>query len=334
MIVIAARPFAEDFVITPEIEEILGRHTVWVVPDPGNGSELLSEAVALVTGFENQVYKAPDYVRLMPRLRWIHSLTAGLGAVASPEIAVRNVLVTNAAGVFADAIAEYAVAALVMLARELPQIVLDGASRRWGSPRLGQELRGRRAGIIGFGGIGRRVAELLAGVGMTVSAVTRTPGDHDRGPLERLMGPDELTRLVAQSDAVILCASANPTSERLLSRHQFSHFKHGSLFVNVSRGSLVDEGALIDALSDGVLSGAMIDVTATEPLGPESPLWEVPNLWITPHMSGGTSEGRTRSLDRFLVNLDLFAAGKVDRMVAVVDLRRETIDAETDAPPS
>jgi phosphoglycerate dehydrogenase-like enzyme len=270
----------------------------------------------------------------MPRLRWIHSLWAGLGAVASPEIAERNLIVTNAAGVFADAIAEYTVAALVMLARGLPQIVLDSASHRWGSPPLGRELRGRRAGIIGFGGIGRRVAELLAGVGMTVSAVTRTPADHDRGPLDRLMGPDDLTRLLAESDAVILCASANPTTERLLSRDQFNRFRRGSLFVNVSRGSLVDEEALIEALSDGVLSGAMIDVTATEPLGPESPLWEVPNLWITPHMSGGTGEGRTRALDRFLVNLDRFAAGKVDQMVALVDLRRETIGAATDAAPS
>jgi phosphoglycerate dehydrogenase-like enzyme len=149
-----------------------------------------------------------------------------------------------------------------------------------------------------------------------------------------LLGPNDLLELVADADAVILCSSANPTTDRLLGREQFAAFKRGSVFVNVSRGSLVDEQALIDGLSAGPLSGAMIDVTAMEPLDSHSQLWQVPNLWITPHMAGGTREGRARSLERFLLNLGRFAAGAPDRMVSIVDLRRETAGRETPPPPA
>ena len=326
MIVIAPRPFAEDFAITAALERALAPHTIHIVADPAPEADLVASGEILVTGFEHQRCEAIEFVLSMPRLRWIHSLTAGLGSVASMETVDRGILVSSGAGVFAGPIAEFALASLIMLARGLPELVLAGGSRSWaaGHP-LGWELAGRRTGVIGYGGIGRRVAELLAGVGMRVGVVTRTPESHRRGSAESVTGLDGLPRLLEESDALVVCASLNPTSVGLLGPDELARCKPGAVLVNVARGQLVDEPALARALRAGTLAGAVIDVTATEPLPPDSPLWEVPNLWITPHLAGGTVEGRARMLDRFAVNLPLFAAGRVAEMVSVVDVRREIV---------
>jgi phosphoglycerate dehydrogenase-like enzyme len=329
MIIVAPCPFTEDFTLTPDIERALEPHTVHIIPDPAEAPDILSAAEILVTGFEGQAHDPLAYARAMPRLRWIHTLTAGLGSVASSELANRDVLITNGAGVFAVGIAEYAFASLVMLARGLPEVLLANASHRWQEHRLGWELAGKQVGIIGFGGIGRRLAELLAGAGIRVWALARRPEIHVPGSAERVLGPPDLSRLLAESDAIVLCASLNPTTHNLLGPEEFSRFKRGALFVNVSRGALVDERALAQALRSGSLGGAIIDVTASEPLAGDSPLWTVPNLWITPHIAGGTLEGRARSLDRFVVNLRHFGAGQLDRMTNVVDLLREISDSDS-----
>ena len=331
MVIVAPCPFADDFTVTPDVERALEAHVVHIVPDPVDAPQILSSAEILVTGFENQAHDPLAYARVMPRLRWIHSLTAGLGSVASGEIARRDVLITNGAGAFAVGIAEYAFASLVMLARGLPEVLLASASHRWQEHQLGWELADKQVGIIGFGGIGRRLAQLSAGAGMRVWALARRPEMRDAGPAERVLGPSDLSHLLAESDAIVLCASLNPSTHNMLGPQEFSRCKSGSLFVNVSRGDLVDEIALADALTSGPLAGAMIDVTACEPLAPNSPLWTVPNLWITPHMAGGTLESRARSLDRFLVNLRHFDAGQFDRMTNVVDLIQEMSDSR---PPT
>jgi phosphoglycerate dehydrogenase-like enzyme len=322
MIVVAARPFEEDFADTAQLHRALDDHALAVVPDPAAQAELLREAQILVTSFERQTHDPLEYARAMPALRWIHSITAGIGSVASAEIAERAIVVTNGAGVFAPSIAEYVVASLVMLARGLPELVLAGAARRWdhGHP-LGRELAGARAGVIGHGGIGRRVAELLSAIGMRVDAVTRTPGP--RGAAASVRGIEALGDLLEVSDAVVLCASLNPGTRGLLGERELSRCKPGALFVNVSRGALVDEPALARALTDGPLAGAVIDVAVAEPLPAGSPLWDVPNLWITPHIAGGTREGRARALERFVVNLPHFAAGRLEQMTSVVDVGRE-----------
>ena len=322
MIVVAPRPFEEDFADTSELRRALDGHTLRVVLDPAAEPGLLLDAQILVTSFEHQTHDPLEYARAMPQLRWIHSITAGIGSVASAEIVQRGIVVTNGAGVFAPSIAEYVVASLVMLARGLPELALARAARRWdGGHRLGRELAGARAGVIGYGGIGRRVAGLLSAIGMRVDAVTRTPGAE--GAAASVRGVDALGELLASSDAVVLCASLNPSTRGLLGAHEFASCKPGALFVNVSRGALVDEAALAHALTDGPLAGAVIDVAVAEPLPADSPLWDVPNLWITPHIAGGTQGGRARALERFVVNLPHFAADRLEQMTSVVDVHRE-----------
>jgi phosphoglycerate dehydrogenase-like enzyme len=330
MVIVAPCPFADDFEITAPLERALGPHVVRVTDDPQRDADMLADAEVLVTGFDRQQREPIDYVRAMPRLRWIHSLIAGLGSIATPEVADRGVLVTNGAGVFAVAIAEYAFASLVMLARGLPELMLASADGVWAAPQpLGRELCGGRAAVVGFGGIGRRVAELLAGAGMHVTAVTRTPAAHTRGAAEAVVGPAELREVLAGADAVVLCASLNPTTDGLLGERELGACRPGALLVNVARGRLVDERALAAALTGGPLAAAMIDVAETEPLPPDSPLWRLPNLWITPHLAGGTHEGKARAIERFIGNLERFVAGEAERMESVVDLRREIDGRQT-----
>src|SRR5579871_1724563 len=324
MIIVAPCPFSDDFEPSAALDAALAAHELHVIADPARAAALLADAEVLVTGFEHQRHEAIEYARAMPRLRWIHSLIAGLGSVASVEIADRGVVVSNGAGVFAIPIAEFVLAALVMLARGMPALVLANAERRWLGAQhpLGLELAGRRALVIGLGGIGSRVAELLAAAGMRVVAVTRRPHAHERGAAAEIVGPDALGPALELADAIVVCASLNATSEGLLGDAELRRAKRGALLVNVSRGQLVDERALAAALTDGPLAAALIDVTAQEPLPAGSPLWGVPNLWITPHLAGGSVEARARALERFVTNLERFAAGEFGRMLSVVDVRR------------
>jgi phosphoglycerate dehydrogenase-like enzyme len=231
-------------------------------------------------------------------------------------------LVTNGASAYAPAIAEYAFAAMTLLARELPGLLVAGSRGTWSDHRLGRELSGKRLGVVGYGGIGRALARICSGAGMSVWGLRRTT-TGDPGPAEGILGPDQLGELLSRSDFVVLAASLNPSSRGLIGAAELALMKPGAFLINVSRGALVDESALAAALAGGRLAGSMIDVTAIEPLPPDSPLWTLPNLWITPHMAGGTHESRDRALRVFERNLSRYLAGRRDEMLNVVDVAHE-----------
>jgi phosphoglycerate dehydrogenase-like enzyme len=312
-------PLTDGFVPTPEALEILGRIEVEVVAD--EGAAALDTADVLVTGFPTQTLDPLVLARRMPGLRWIHSLTAGLGTLVSPELVERDIVVTNASGAYAPAMAEYVFAALVLLARGLPDLLVASAERRWSDHELGRELAGKRIGIVGFGGVGRRVATLCVGAGMEVRAIRRASMADAGQPGVRVGGPGELEQMLAWCDALVLSASSNRSTRGLIGARELALMPAHALLVNVARGELVDEGALAAALHAGGIGGAVLDVTATEPLPPESPLWSAPNLWITPHMSGGTLESRARSLALLVDNVRRYVAG--DALVNLVDLALE-----------
>ncbi len=159
---------------------------------------------------------------------------------------------------------------------------------------------------------------------MTVWGLRRRPVDkHQQGPAERVLVLDELPELLGASDFVVLAASLNPSSRRLLGSAQFQAMKPGAFLVNVSRGALIDEAALASYLASGRLGGAVLDVPTLEPLPEASELWGVSDLWITPHMSGGTNESRRRAFDILLNNVRHYLAGHFESMLNVVDLQHE-----------
>ena len=180
-------------------------------------------------------------------------------------------------------------------------------------------LRGKRLGIVGYGAVGRELAAAARALGMSVWATKRSPLFLSAEPLDRLLPPDGLGEMLAESDAVVLCASLNRTTRHLIGEGELAAMKPTAILVNVGRGGLIDEDALVRALHDGRLRGAMLDVTAEEPLPAESPLWTAPNLLITPHISGNAPESWDNQVDFFCRNLRLYLEGSPGRMGNLVD---------------
>lgn len=322
-------PLEEDFNVRAHAREVLRRLDLHIVTDPTSDPAGLRESEILITGFESQTVSPLEFAQAMPRLRWVHSMYAGVESLISESLLEREIVVTSSAGAYAVAMAEYAFAAMVLLARRIPELLVAGSQHQWHEPHpLGIELAGKRVGIVGYGGVGRALARLCAPAGMSVWGLRRrvTP-EHDDS-VERVLPTIELDELLGESDFVIVAASSNPTTRRLLERMRLEAMKPGAFLVNVARGALVDERALVDALHSGRLAGAVLDVTAVEPLPPESELWDVPNLWITPHMSGGTLESRTRTLEILLSNISAYLDGHLDEMLNRVDLAFELSMAE------
>lgn len=320
MTVIAlARQLAADY--GAQIEEA-GASRVRLLPLRGDPDEADLDAVEIaIYGMYEGSLTFGELAARMPGLRWIHSTGAGIESFASRELAERGVLVTNSAGVYAPAMAEYAIGGMVAMARDLPRLLAQQRERTWRHEAVsGTELYGKQVGIVGYGATGRYLASVCKALGMTVWATRRRPMLTAGEPIDRLLPPEEISELLAASDYVVLTASLNSTTRHLIGAAELASLKRGAVLVNVGRGGLVDEPALLAALDDGTLAGAVLDVVATQPLPVSSPLWQHPRVIVTPHISGGSPEGWRRSMELFLANLPLYLAGQHGRLGNVVVL--------------
>jgi phosphoglycerate dehydrogenase-like enzyme len=290
-----------------------------VVPD-------LAGCQVLLHGFWWNDPPLEEIVAAMPDLRWLHSTGAGLDDVVAADISGREIWVTNAAGAYAPAMAEFALAAMVFLARGFGRWVDAQRSATWleRTDSTGSTLHGKLVGIIGYGSVGRHLAGACKALGMTVWATRRTPGFASSEPLDRLLASESLPEMLAVSDFVIVAASLNTTTRAIFNTETLAAVKPGAFLVNVARGGLVDQAALVGALQSGRLSGAVLDVTDPEPLPSDNPLWRLPNVIITPHVSGDTEDGWNRSIELFCTNLGLFAAGSPASMGNLVSLTSHT----------
>jgi phosphoglycerate dehydrogenase-like enzyme len=321
---VLARPLEEDFDTRADREGVLRRLDLHVVDDPVSESAALRESEILITGFGAQTLPALELVRAMPRLRWVHSMYAGFEDLLGEELLERQIVATNSAGAYGEAMAEYAFAAMVLLARKLPALFVAASHREWRSEHpLGAEVAGRRVGIVGYGGTGHALARRCASAGMSVWGVRRRAYREPNDPAERVLHVEELDELLCESDFVVVAASLNQSTRGLLGSRQFEAMRPGAFLVNVARGALVDEPALAEALRSGRLGGAVIDVATVEPLPAESELWDAPNLWLTPHMSGGTVESRTRAFEILLANCRAYLGGRLGEMLNRIDLAFE-----------
>jgi phosphoglycerate dehydrogenase-like enzyme len=282
----------------------------------------ISQAKVALHGFWYGPTRFSSLAPAMPRLQWIHITGAGIDDLASPELQSRGIWLTNVSGGYAPAMAEYALAAMIMMSRDFRGWLDAARQHRWinRAETSGHELRGKQIGIVGYGGIGRHLAPICRALGMRVWATRRTPMFPTGEPVDRLLGAHELPSLLAASDFIVIASSLNSTTRHLLDATAFHRIKRGAFLVNLARGEVIDQPALITALETGVLAGAMLDVTTPEPLPADSPLWIIPNLWITPHVSGDTPEGWQRGIDLFCANLRLFLDGHPQRMGNIVNL--------------
>lgn len=239
--------------------------------------------------FVGSVLRPPDFVRAK-QLKWVHSTSAGVTQLAYPELRNSGIVLTNASGVFSVPMAEHTIGLLLALARNFPDALRQQEKAEWSQQKLWDkpqhlsELNGNVLLIVGYGSIGREVAMRAKAMGMCVWGVTRS-GKGDLTHAEKIIAAADLNAALPGADYILLCAPETPETQRLIGLEQVSRMKRGARLINVGRGSLLDESALIAALGNGTLSGAALDVAETEPLPPTSPLWHAPNLFITPHTS-------------------------------------------------
>lgn len=252
------------------------------------------------------------------RLEWIHVASAGVDTLLFPELVASPVVVTNARGIFDRPIAEYVLAAVLAVAKDLPATLGLQGRREW-RHRETRHITGATALVVGTGGIGREIARLLGAVGMTVRGVGRT-GRADDPDFGEVIPSSELADHAGWADHLVIAAPLTDATRGLVGMDVLAAMKPGSNLINVGRGPIVDEGALIEALRSGPVSTATLDVFSVEPLPADSPLWSEPGVVVSPHLAGD-AVGWTEALSRqFVDNARRWISG--EPLLNVVDKAR------------
>jgi len=257
-------------------------------------------------------------------LEWVHVTAAGVGSVLFPEMVESPVVLTNSRGLHAAAMAEHALGVMLAVARKLHLARDAQRDRRWtqtslwrGEPGIG-ELAGATLGLVGMGAVGTAIAVRARAFGMRVLAVRRHPASAP-APADEQWGPEGLGRLLECCDWIVLAAPLTSETRGLIGSSELERMRPGAVLVNLGRGRLVDETALAEALARGRIAGAALDVFAEEPLPAASPLWDMPQVIVTPHVSGIGPRLWERTVELFAGNLERFLAGRP--LLNVVDKR-------------
>ena len=274
--------------------------------------------VLLVTGL-----CAPlDVPGLWPQarsLRWIHTLSAGVEKLLFPGLLASPVVVTNARGVFKRSLAEFAVLGILFHTKKVRRLVDNQRERRWNQFLVGWANE-RVMGVLGYGEIGRECALLAKGLGLKIYAVRHNPGKSAEDPLlDRIFAPDQLHEMLSQIDVLLCAAPLTPETRHMLSDAEFAVMKQSAIVINVGRGPVIDEAALIRALNSARIAAASLDVFEHEPLPEDSPLWRMDNVLISPHCTGETEDPDwlELSLHVFVDNFARFQRG--EPLLNVVD---------------
>ncbi|HUG30050.1 MAG TPA: D-2-hydroxyacid dehydrogenase [Candidatus Limnocylindria bacterium] len=292
---------------------------------PVDDVEVLLRGWLVAEAFDRLLVRAPH-------LTWVHSATSGVERALTPAALARDVLVTNARGVFSRPIAEHVLLMILAVSRHLPQLLELQRERTW-QPLEGRELRELTIGIVGYGSLGRSVASLASAFGARVIAMRRRPdaaeasgasgaSGTDEGDvfpfeprLDRLVGPDGLHELLAESDIVVLAAPLTSETDGMIDEAAVAAMKRDAWLINVARGRLIDDTALIRALRENRIGGAALDAFRDEPLPQSSPYWELSNVILTPHTAWSSARVLDRSVDLFCDNLVRFSRGEPLRNV-------------------
>ncbi|MFD6278682.1 D-2-hydroxyacid dehydrogenase [Streptomyces sp. NPDC060209] len=296
---------------SPRLGRLTGRAVVRYADERTLAGQLPDADVLLVWDFTSDAVREA-WPGDGPRPRWVHTASAGVDRLLCPELAASPTVVTNARGVFELPIAEYVAGLVLAFAKDLPRTLELQRQRRW-SHRETRGLAGTRAVVVGAGPIGREIMRLLHGLGVQVALVGRTAR-------RTIHGVEDLGRLAAGADWVICAAPLTDTTRGMFDARFFGLLQPSAHFVNVGRGPLTVEEDLAEALRRRWIAGAALDVFQEEPLDSSSPLWEVPGLLVSPHMSGDTAGWRDRLGEQFVSMYELWAAG--EPLPNVVDIRR------------
>lgn len=281
------------------------------------GAAALAHADAVLCWWRGRAALDP-ILAAAPRVRWIHASAAGLDHLVSPALSASRATLTNSRGVYGDALAEYVVAAMLVFVKDLTRL-RDAQSRRAWEPFEGERLAGKRLAIVGYGDIGRAIAARARAFDVEVVGFRRRPELSAGDPLVTRMARD-LRDAVTGADFVVLAAPLTDNNLRFFGAEAIAWLDPRAVLINVGRGRVIDEPALIEALRRGALRGAALDVFETEPLPSAHPFWDMPQVLISPHCADRVAGWLDRTMDLFLDNLTRFVAGTPLRNV--VDAQR------------
>ena len=293
------------------------------------GRSALRDALAAhpETEVVSSFFPPDETIELAPRLRWIALPSAGADeALRAGLVREGGPVVTTSRGIHAVPISEFVYSVLLMWVRHWPQMLALQHAHDWPAQErraalTARELNGATLGLVGLGAIGRRVAQLGRCFGMRVIATRRGAASGTTDPdVDALFPLAQLDTLLAQADFVVIAVPGTPATYHLIGAPQFHAMKPSAFLVNIARGSVIDEPALVEALRSGAIAGAGLDVFENEPLPADSPLWDMPNVFISPHISGATPVYSHRFTDLLLENLARYRAGQPLRNV--VNLER------------
>ena len=239
-------------------------------------------------------------------VRWIHTLAAGVEFLPFDLLRRSSIVVTNSRGLYADALGEFAIAAMLWFAKDLRRLARNQAASTW-EPYTVERLAGKHVAIIGYGGIGRAVGTRATALGMHITGVGR----------RQEPGEPTIDEAVPRADYVVMSAPLTPDTYRLMTRERIALMKESAVFINVGRGKTVDEEALVEALAARRIRGAALDVFEIEPLPAEHALWQLDNVLLSPHTADHTDDAHARAMQFYLENLRRFRAG--ESLANVVD---------------
>jgi phosphoglycerate dehydrogenase-like enzyme len=260
-----------------------------VTTDQAELERLLPETeILLYSGLTGTTVNFPGVWKLAHQAKWVHSLSAGVEKVLYPEFIASPVPLTNARGVFKRSLAEFAILGMLYFAKRVRRLVENQRARQWDNFSV-DFLRGKILGVVGYGEIGRECALLAKALGVQIHAVRRNPALSANDPiLDRIFPTNELHAMLAGVDALVAAAPLTPETRHMLSDKEFAVMKPSAIVMNVGRGPVIDESALIRALQQKLIAGAALDVFEVEPLAVESPLWDMDNVLISPHCTDRT----------------------------------------------
>jgi phosphoglycerate dehydrogenase-like enzyme len=291
----------------PGIDAVAEVAALYFADSPDGVADVIAEADVAFAWRAHRDLLEPAWP-LASRLRWIQAASAGVDALLFPSLVNGEVIVTNARGIFDDAIAEWVTGMFVIFAKDVLGVLERQRRHEW-LHELTEPLRNKQVLVVGVGGIGRAIGRSAAALGMHIRGVGRATRPRDE-VFGVVLGIDELHEALGWADYVVDVLPGTPATRHTFDATAFAAMKPGARFVNVGRGSTVDESALIDALRAGRLSGAALDVFEREPLPPESPLWDLPRVVVFPHMSGDFAGWRESVVELFLENLLRFMKGE------------------------
>jgi len=258
----------------------------------------LTDADVILVG-ARYAHRVLDVLPDAKHVRWIHALAAGVDKLPFDLLRTTDIVVTNSRGLYADALAEFVLASMLFFAKDVRRLIRNQDAHRW-APYDVTRLEGQTVGMIGYGGIGQAVARRAQSLGMRVIAIRR----------QRELGDPTIDDAIAESDYVVLATPLTPSTYHLMNAARIAAMKPAAVLINVSRGPIVDEAALVAALQEKRIRGAALDVFETEPLPLDHPLWPLENVLISPHSADHTPDSHDRAMTFFLENLWRFERGE------------------------